>query len=449
MLSHYRTRWLLATLTLAMAVATLCHAGGGFLNGGNAVGGVLIDAEGVVRLPARKDVDRRLATLRQALAANQDQNLAAPNAMRKISLKRLDETIRQHQSNGQPLPEDVLLLAGLQRIEYIFVYPEQQDIVIAGPAEGWRVNEQAEVVGVESGRPVMNLEDLLVAFRSAENARQNGIRCSIDPTPEGRQRFQAALRQIRVQGVRPAAAKAALEQAFGPQMVSLAGVPEDSHFARVLVAADYRMKRLAMNLEESPVAGLPSYPEMIRTLRRGADAQPRWWLACDYQPLKRSDDGLAWKIEGGVKAMTQDELIGADGSVRDAGKVNTRAQRWADLLTERYDELSTHIPAFGDLQNVMDMTVVAATIEGRQLRQLAGCSLPTLFRADSDYKLRSYPAPKKMAPQCSFLKTAGGTLITASGGVDLNAWSVASKTELSPVSLKRTPRGDSTQWWWN
>ena len=42
------------------------------------------------------------------------------------------------------------------------------------------------------------------------------------------------------------------------------GVPADSHFARVLVAADYRMKRLAMNFDPSPVNGLPSYLHMIK-----------------------------------------------------------------------------------------------------------------------------------------------------------------------------------------
>ena len=28
-------------------------------------------------------------------------------------------------------------LAGLQRLQYVFFYPQQNDIVIAGPAEGW------------------------------------------------------------------------------------------------------------------------------------------------------------------------------------------------------------------------------------------------------------------------------------------------------------------------
>ena len=37
-----------------------------------------------------------------------------------------------------------------------------------------------------------------------------------------------------------------IESALGRQQVTVSGVPSSSHFAAVLVAADYRMKRLAM-----------------------------------------------------------------------------------------------------------------------------------------------------------------------------------------------------------
>ncbi len=447
----FRARWQYAALSLALVAAavTLSHAGGGFIGGGNAVGGVVIDAAGVVNLPAQKDIQQRLSALRKALSPALADDLATPASMRKISLRRLEETILDHVNNRLPIPEDVVFLAGLQRIEYVFVYPDANDIVIAGPAEGWRVNEHAEVVGVNTGKPVMTLEDLLVAFRSAETSRQTGIRCSIDPTPEGRRRFQQAAAQVRA-GANLEVVKKTLEQAFGPQTVTLAGVPESSHFARVLVAADYRMKRLAMNLEESPVKGLPSYPEMIRNQRNVSSATPRWWLACDYQPVTRSDDGLAWRIQGGVKAMTEDELIGADGSVTGTGKTSDAAAKWAAAMTERYDELSMHIASFGHLQNLMDLSVLAAVIEGHQLRSIAGCELPTLFQSDSPYKLHAYGVPRQMAPQCSMLKTAGGILVTASGGVDLNSWQVASRSSVNAqLAEQRAAVSTDKQWWWN
>ena len=76
-------------------------------------------------------------------------------------------------------------LAGMQRVQYVFVYPQHNDIVLAGPGEGWKLNAQGEVVGITTNRPVLLLDDLKVALRSIEAVQTTGISCSIDPTPDG------------------------------------------------------------------------------------------------------------------------------------------------------------------------------------------------------------------------------------------------------------------------
>ena len=64
--------------------------------------------------------------------------------------------------------------------------------------------------------------------------------------------------------------------------------------ARILVAADYQMKRYAMDLETPPVRGLPSFLDLLKSKRGStANMNPRWWMACNYDPMARSDDGLA------------------------------------------------------------------------------------------------------------------------------------------------------------
>ena len=75
-------------------------------------------------------------------------------------------------------------LAGLTRIEYVFYYPETQDIVIAGPAEAWIATSGNRVIGVESGQPVLELQDLIVALRTfPPNQNSNPlVYCSIDAT---------------------------------------------------------------------------------------------------------------------------------------------------------------------------------------------------------------------------------------------------------------------------
>ena len=56
-----------------------------------------------------------------------------------------------------------------------------------------------------------------------------------------------------------------IEKALGRQAVTATGVPATSHFASVLVAADYRMKRMAMKFERAPVSGMPSFLDMFKS----------------------------------------------------------------------------------------------------------------------------------------------------------------------------------------
>src|SRR5262249_31571984 len=132
---------------------------------------------------------------------------------------------------------------------------------------------------------------------------------------------------------------------------------------------------------------------------------PRWWLACDYDPIAKSEDGLAFEIRGrGVKAMTEDEIIGADGNVQQTGKANPVAQKWADTMTAKYDELSAKEPIFGELRNIMDLAVVAAIIKKENLCSQAGCDLNSVWKQESSVAHQEFPAPKFVDTQCSLMK---------------------------------------------
>ena len=79
------------------------------------------------------------------------------------------------------------------------------------------MDERGNVVGIGTGRPVMMLDDLLVSLRTARQAAEGGISCSIDPTAEGVVRVEK-LRPRR--GSNPRQAAAAIERALGPQVIS-------------------------------------------------------------------------------------------------------------------------------------------------------------------------------------------------------------------------------------
>lgn len=412
------------------------------------VGGVSVDAEGVVRAATVAERQAELAQMRQTVAGAQGE-VARPNAMRMVSLRLLQESISRYRKEGKALPEEIQFLAGLQRVEYVFVYPEAHDIVIAGPAEGWVVRDDGNVVGVKSSRPVIRTEDLLTAFRTVDAARNEPISVSIDPTAEGSQRLERLLASARGNpGIQPQTLEPAMREAFGPQQVKFTTIATNSRMAQTLVAADYRMKLLAMNLEESPVSGLPSYIEMIRGQRTSSGTQPRWWIACQYDAIRHSDDRLAWQLDGrGVKAMTEEELVTKDGSRTASSKSNKPAQKWADLFTSKFEELCMHNSSFGELRNTIDLNVVATLIAAQQLDQLAGCDLSVLKGTEGEIPRAT---PKTIPAHCSFLKGVNGWIVTASGGVEINPWQIVAQNRKVDATLvtKRAARTESSQWWW-
>lgn len=437
-------------VTLFASLCSQAAGQSGFRN--SAVGGVSIDVEGVVGPPSDTEHRLFLEQLRKEIKSP-DEALNAPVDLRMVSLRALEAACEDALKNNMgQLPDEVKFLAGLQRIQYVFVYPEENDIVLAGPGEGWRVNDDATIVGITTGRPVLQLDDLLVAMRTVHEARRGGISVSIDPTAEGNRNLQELFDSQRGRPLNPTPQfEAAVKQAFGPQMVTLKGAPDTSHFARVLVAADYRMKRLAMNLEKSPVRGFGSYLDLIKNSRVAGDVNPRWWMACNYEPMATSDDKLAWELRGpGVKVMTEDEFVTADGSVSATGKTSAAAKRWADNMTDKYDELSAADPVFGELRNLMDMCVISALIEKERLCEVAGCSLPLLTSESSEVAIEKWNAAKTISPEVSFLRTRNSWIVTASGGVQIESWQVADRTDVDPnvsVVRKRATPADKSLWW--
>ncbi|MGM0488170.1 MAG: DUF1598 domain-containing protein [Planctomycetota bacterium] len=448
------------TLTVLAAFA-VCAAVPATVVGGNyrlgSVGGVVIRNDGVVR-NATIDQQAALAKMRREDYKEPGDEMERAVELRKISLTALESACRDAlTANNGELPDEIKYLGGLQRVQYVFVYPEQNDIVLAGPAEAWTIDEAGNVVGETTGRPVLQLDDLLVALRTVGNARRGALSCSINPTAQGMQQLNKLLNRQRRSGVTSqnrSRLERAMKQAFGPQQVSLQGVPVHSHFARVLVAADYRMKRLAMNLDDAPLRDFPSYVELVKKDPSEArTTNPRWWMACNYEPLSRSEDGLAWELRGqGVKCLTENDIIAADGSAEAAGTTSPIAQEWADSMTEKFEQLAAREPVFAQLRNVMDWCVVAAMIDEHELTAQAGCHLPVLTGNQGDLEPEYWFAPKTVPPECSFLKTRSGWIVTTSGGVQIESFRVASQVETNnTVGQVRTRAGtpDGQTWWWN
>jgi hypothetical protein len=364
----------------------------------------------------------------------------------------LEEAIEDWLKSGKALPDDVFFLAGLQDIRYVFVYPEQKDIVLVGFGEGWRIDNRGNVVGITTGKPVLLLDDLLTALRTAATSAQAGITCSIDPTQEGIQQLRAHAATLTTMNNKKTVASG-LEKALGRQEVTFSGVPATSHFASVLVAADYRMKRLAMNFEPSPVQGMPSFLHMYTPSGVGMDNMlQRWWLEPKYESVLRSPDGLAWEFNGaGVKCMTEEDFATANGQREHAGKPSAMAQKWADNMTRHYDELAVAAPIFGDLRNCMQLALVGALVAHERLADKAGCSLPALMQ-ESTLKTFELPAPTQVDSRVSMVKQGSNWIISASGGIDICPGEIvrhARQSSAPAEARRRALNAGNTAWYWN
>jgi hypothetical protein len=416
-----------------------------------AVGGISIRADGLLE-NAGTDLVGRLSRERAAAVHGAPADLRDAVPLRKLSLARLEASLAEALKAGKRLSEEQVFLGGLQQIRYVFVYPEQKDIVLVGPAEGWKVDARGNVVGITTGKAVMMLDDLLVALRSTAGAGRDEITCSIDPTPEGLQQLKLHLAGLHVMGD-PQQTAAGIEQATGRQQITFSGVPATSHFAEVLLAADYRMKRLAMNFDPSPIRALPSFLKMI-SARGGAagNLMPRWWLEPKYDSVLRDPSGLAWELSSaGAQCMTEEEYLGKDGKKEKSGHASPLGQKWADSMTAHYAELAVAEPVFGELRNCMELAVVGALLAQQRLPERAGCSLPTLMD-DTAMKAVEFPVPRQVDSIASMIQHGKKWTISVSGGIALRPFEILRNAEASdaPATARAavTP-ATATKPFWN
>ncbi|MFM8635745.1 MAG: DUF1598 domain-containing protein [Planctomycetia bacterium] len=453
-----RARFVFGSLLIALAIMGLTMSlvpqqalaqgmgGMGGMGFGQAVGGVSIDAGGIVRNLDPAALETLAAERRAAIGKAR---AGGPADLRKVSLRRLIAAVEA--SKDKPLTPEVLFLGGLTRVTHLFVDPEGHDLILAGPAEVIAIDAAGNAVGAASKRPLLHLEDFIAALRSIDAARAGGIQCSIDPTPEGLTKLQAFLRNQRGIGGAPDATLRGMEEALGPQTVRVEGVRGDTRFARVLVAADYRMKRIGMGLEPSGVSGLPSYLSMVPAGRPAA--LPRFWLEPSYDPISRDPDELAWRINGRrMSCLTESDLLAKDGVQRGRGAADGIATKWCAAMTSHYDALAAKQPIFAELINCVDLAVVAALIHGRQLHDRAGLDLGPLLDEKS-LPLPSYEVAKTVPTVATAARKGNAWVVSASGGVQYQPWAFAAETadaaDLTPIRTASVQSRPADAWNWD
>ena len=429
--------------------------------GGAAAAGVAVDAQGVLRMQRFQDPTGALMRQKaQNAYAGLKPELRKPSKLRKVSLNRLEKAVAEAAAGGT-ITDEMKYLAGMTRIEYVFFYPESNDIVIAGPAEGYVSDLSGRAVGYTTGRAVLELEDLIVALRAfaPQTKGTNYVGVSIDPTQEGLKRMQQFLSSFGSRAT-PGDTNTIirnLREALGHQNVTVKGISPKTHFAQVLVEADYRMKLIGIGLEH-PTAKISSYVANTKPGSVSRNAMQRWYFTPNYDCVKVSEDSLAMQLVGdGVKLIGENEMVTQAGGRVQSNTTSRASNLFTTTFTKKYGELSKYTPVYAQMRNLIDMLIASAYIHEQDMYSQSNWDLG-VFADEEGYPVENYMAPERVETAVNAV-WKGRTLMTPiGGGVSIRPKDALSSDNITVeedgklaeshkgVSLNKLTPG---QWWWD
>ncbi|MEX2286527.1 MAG: DUF1598 domain-containing protein [Planctomycetaceae bacterium] len=427
--------------------------------------GVRVDPNGLLYRLARAEQSGRLQALgNRARTADLNEDMSVSSRLRLVSLTRLEREISRRIAEGKPALETMKHLAGLSQIQHVFVYPETNEIVIGGRAEGWRFDESGAPVGIESGRPTLQLDDFVTVLRTFGPEGDGIFRCSINPRREGLANIRQFVAESNKRGpLNPGAVEGwtrQLEKQLGLQDIVVAGVPLESRVARVIVEADYRMKLIGIGKLDNSV-GIPSYFDLLPPeLQKNSPETTalRWWMTMKYDAVLYSPDRDVYEIQGNsVLCQSEDEMIAADGERVHTGKSEATNRLFAQNFTKSFAQLAAHDPIFGDLQNIFDLALVAALIRQDRLDEKTGWDRG-VFAADGAYRPVEYDPPQSVMSVVNHRVYAGGNVVVqVAGGVRGDLMSVLTDGKLYKEAARlasvrdrgQAPKLSEGRWWWD
>jgi len=364
-----------------------------------------------------------------------------PAFSRALSLRTLQSHL-QRAANGEPRPQ-LLSLCGITHLTGYLEDRKNKDLILVGE--------------VRDGAPALHTQDLAVALRAAwlKYATRQGNRlyyqnpgCSIDPHP-------AVIQQLKDLGdAAEAGAFETVDQQMQlwsqicsqPQNVRVMGVPGDSHFAKVMVDADYLMKQLVDGSVSLDIPGFASLTDASLAIARAdleKGAPPslpalslnRFWFY-PGKPGFLDQDGLITIERCPVVLLTEEEHLTREG-IEGKGKASPLAAAFAQSFSDHYPEIADRQPIYRELAGLFRLYALAKALRYQQVQ------------ADLSYLLTSFPVPATQVPRA----LPGLSRLTqlqaprpAPGGYQTHGFwmptcgGVAMDFDLGPANFTRAPR---------
>ena len=219
------------------------------------------------------------------------------------------------------------------------------------------------------GRPSLRLDDFLVAWLNVSSNR-HWPGCSIDPLPETIRRLEQISRRLDEEhraGQEEALINEWVRVAQAPQQVVVFGVSRDTHFAQVMVEADYFLKDVVQGRAKLP--GIRSlfevrWEEALAALRdptvppRSEGSISRFWFNAGDLRIYRNESVVILD-ECPVVLKTEEEAALPDGTTRGLGRPEPLARQFAEEFTKNFEAIAEAKPIYRELQNLYHMVAIA------------------------------------------------------------------------------------------
>jgi len=425
--------------------------------------GVRVDPNGLlVRLSREEQTGRLTALGVVARKADLNTDMAQVSGLRLVSLRRLEQEIAARLAAGQPVPKTMKLLAGLTKVEYVFVDPQSRDIILGGPAEGWQYTQSGIPVGTTSGRPTLQLDDFVTVLRTFSPGGAGYFNCLIVPRQENLKRTKAyadastARGPLASGGVRNFMRQ--LQRRMGLQDVVINGIAADSRVARVIAEADYRMKLIGIG-RLKVTSAIPSYFALLAQTSQKAPPSMnalRWWMTMKYDAVLHSPDRNVFRMTGSsVLCQSENELIQDSGKRVHTGKADPTNLLFARNFTRNYAKLARRDLVFADLQNIFDLSLTAALIRHEGLDGRIGWNLG-IFAPRGSYHPAQYEPAKTVMSVSAYRKYKGGEVVVqVAGGVRADLMSVLKNKAIYRQDARvgevaaRAGQLPKNRWWWD
>ena len=314
--------------------------------------------------------------------------------------------VLQEQLNGAVTDrriESIENFAGITKMIGYIIDQDNADLILYGIVDG--------------DLPKLHLEDFVVALRNVwglyrHKYGHHNPACSIDPYSHNSKRLERI-----AQSITPHISRSLLQEikqfeeaCTALQEVNVYGIPFHTRFAKIMVQADYKMKKYVDGSESLPFEDYSCLidiyiAKMIRDVENN-ESPPlvmtnwnRFWFYPGPQFLTESDNIV--RIDRCPVYLLTNRIYHSGGQLRDSRQVDCLAEKFAEYITLNYNKIKKVLPIYQELENVFRFVALSRAIHLKSAHEKSGIDL--------SYLLHQFPIPvdsvNKELPGCFSMKS--------------------------------------------